>query len=101
MTPELSTSTPQNRPFLHWILFAYAMILGIETGGALFTTRVVFPAWTQSPEAVVQWKPDNIFYMEEGDFFMYASTLTFILSVITLIASWKASPLLRRLSRIA
>src|SRR5688500_12109110 len=39
--------------------------------------------------------------MEECDFFMYASTLTFILSVITLIASWKASPLLRKWSRIA
>ena len=77
------------------------MILGIETGGAIFTTMVVFPAWTASPEVVVQWKPDSAFYIEEGDFFMYASTLTFLLSIVVLIAGWKAIPPLRKWLRIA
>jgi hypothetical protein len=62
---------------------------------------VVFPTWTASPEVVVQWKPDSVFYMEEGDFFMYASTLSFILSIITLIAGWRANPPLRKWIRIA
>lgn len=101
MTTEQSLPTAHPRPFLHRVLFLYAMVLGIETGGAIFTSMVVFPAWTASPEAVVQWKPDSVFYMEEGDFFMYASTLTFILSIITLIAGWNAVQPLRKWLRIA
>jgi hypothetical protein len=36
---------------LYWAIFAFACILGIETGAAIFVTYVVFPVWASSPEA--------------------------------------------------
>jgi len=99
---ELSTINSW-RPgkLLHRLLFAYAAVLGIETGAAAFVTVVVFPLWTASPEAVIKWTPESPFYLEEGDLFMYTSPLTFILCVGTLIAGWKAIPPLRFWLRLA
>ena len=101
MSQPVSDLTWAPRPFLHWALFAYTFILGIETGAAGFVTKVVFPLWASSPEAVINWRPDSPYYLEEGDFFMYASPLTLILAVTTLIAGWKSAPPLRKWLMIA
>src|SRR5688500_8182709 len=98
---EQSTIAWRPGKFLHRVLFAYAFILGLETGAAAFVTRVVFPLWASSPEAVTSWKPDSPFYLEEGDFFMFASPLTMLLAIITLIAGWKAPPPIRFWIRLA
>ena len=78
------------------MLFAFAFILGIETGAASFVSVVVFPVWASSPEAARGWLPDMPYILEEGDFFMYASSLSMLVSVITLIAGWRAPAPLRK-----
>jgi len=88
------------KPFLHCLIFAFTALLGIESGAAAFVAVVVFPIWTASPEAVIGFAPDAPYYLEEGDFFMFTSPLTFLLSVITLIAGWRATPPLRMWLRI-
>jgi hypothetical protein len=75
----------------HYILFAYVIMLGIETGAGLFTSVVVFPVWTASPEVVTQWKPSMPYFMEEGTFFMFASPTTTTLAVAVLIMSRRLS----------
>ena len=69
----------------HWILFAYVVATGIETGAALFASVVVFPVWTASPEVVITWKPEMPYYMQEGDFFMFASSMTIVLALAVVI----------------
>ena len=69
----------------HWILFAYVLAIGIETGAGLFASVVVFPVWTASPEVVVTWKPAMPYYIEEGDFFMFSSSATLILALAVVI----------------
>ena len=68
------------------ILFAFAMALALETGAGLFTSVVVYPVWTASPEIVATWKPTLPYFMQEGDFFMYMSSTTMLLSLVTTIA---------------
>jgi hypothetical protein len=69
----------------HYLLFAYVVVLGLEVGAGLFTSVVVFPVWTASPEIVIGWKPANPYFMEEGNFFMFASTTTTLLAIALLI----------------
>lgn len=71
----------------HWILFAYVIALGIETGAGLFTSVVVFPVWTASPEIVISWKPTLPYFMQEGNFFMFSSSTTMILALAVVIVS--------------
>src|SRR5687767_10087255 len=70
------------------ILFAYAVAIGLETGAGLFTSMVVFPRWTASPEAVIGWRPDMPYFMQEGDFFMFSISATTLLALaICIVAS--------------
>jgi hypothetical protein len=71
----------------HYVLFAYVVVLGIEVGAGLFTSVVVFPVWTASPEVVIGWKPTMPYFMEEGNFFMFASPTTTVLAVSVLVMS--------------
>lgn len=71
------------------IMFAYVVALGIETGAALFTSVVVFPTWAASPEAVIGWKPTMPYFMEEGRFFMIASSTTMILALAVAVVSMR------------
>ena len=72
---------------LHFLVFAYVVVLGIETGAALFTSVVVFPVWAASPEAVTGWKPTMPYYMQEGDFFMFVSSATMLLALAVVVAN--------------
>lgn len=91
----------QLKPFLKWMLFIYAFILGIETGAASFVTVVVFPLWASSPGAATGWLPSLPCYLEEGDFFMFASTGTMLAALLTFIAGLRAPVHLRKWILIA
>jgi hypothetical protein len=71
----------------HYILFAYVIVLSLEVGAGLFTSVVVFPVWTASPEIVIGWKPGMPYFMEEGGFFMFSSSATTILAIAVLATS--------------
>ena len=102
MTEQLHPGgSGKHRPFLHWILFAFAALIGIEAGAGAFTTIVVFPLWAASPEAAIGWRPDMPYYLEEGDFFMIATPLVTLSAIVTLIAGWRAAPPLRLWLKIA
>lgn len=90
------SSLPSVSPALRIILFCFTFILGIESGAASFVMVVVLPVWASSAEAARGWLPDMPYILEEGDFFMYASTSTMLLSIITLIASWRAPAHIRK-----
>jgi hypothetical protein len=66
------------------LLFAYAATLGLETGAGLFTSMAVFPVWTASPEIVIGWKPSMPYFVQEGNFFMFSSSATTLLSIAVL-----------------
>jgi hypothetical protein len=83
----------------HYTLFAYVVVLGMETGAGLFTSLVVFPVWTASPEVVVGWKPSNPYFMEEGNFFMFISPTTTLLAIAVLILSRRLPPNVRPWAR--
>jgi hypothetical protein len=67
---------------LRWILFAFVVAIGIETGAGLFTSVVVFPTWAASPEVVIGWKPTMPYFMEEGWFFQFSSSITTLLALV-------------------
>jgi hypothetical protein len=69
----------------HFIVFAYAVAIGIETGAGLFTSMAVFPVWTASPEIVIGWQRTMPYFVEEGRFFMFGSTTTTLLALAVLL----------------
>jgi len=89
------------RTFLHGMLFLFAAAIGIEAGAGLFTTVVVFPVWAGSPEAATGFRPGVPYYLEEGDFFMFSSSLAALASIVTLVAGWRAPAPLGRWLRMA
>ena len=91
-----TATTPGINPFLRVMLFIFAFIVGIETGAASFVSKVVYPLWASSVERARGWLPSLPCHLEEGDFFMYASSLTMLTSIITLIAGWRAPQPLRK-----
>src|SRR5687767_3258296 len=102
MANELTqTNNAAPRGFLYWSLFAFTALIGIELGAAAFVTVVVFPLWASSPEAATGWTKDLPYYLEEGDFFMFASPSVMLFALITLIAAWRARPSLRFWIRMA
>src|SRR5690349_9443336 len=80
------------------ILFAYVVVLGLETGAGLFTSMAVFPVWTASPEIVIGWKPSMPYYVQEGNFFMFSSSATTLLAIAVLVVNKKLAPESRRLA---
>jgi hypothetical protein len=102
MTEQINPVGSQSpRRFLHWILLAFTFFVGIEAGAGSFVTIVVFPLWAASPEAAIGWRPDIPYYLEEGDFFMFSSSITMLTAIITLIAGWRAAPPLRLWVRVS
>lgn len=96
MTPQLHPGgSVKHSWFVHWTLFIFTVLIGIEAGAGAFVTIVVFPLWAASPEAAIGWKPEIPYYLEEGDFFMYSSSLATLGAIVTLIAGWRTSPPLR------
>lgn len=93
--------SPQVTPFLRLMLFVFAFIAGIETGAASFVTVVVFPLWASSAEAAAGWVAGMPYHLEEGDFFMFASPLTMLAAIITLLAGWRAPARVRNWLLIA
>jgi hypothetical protein len=84
-------------PVVLWLSFAFAVGLGVNVGGALLATTVIFPAWSASPEAAAAWTGA----VDETRFFVAVSPLVLILAVATLLASWRAAPEARPWMRVA
>lgn len=101
MNKSGSTSPSPLRPVQFWLLAAYTALLGIETGAGLFATAAVFSVWAGSTEAAAAWVTSSPIYIEEGDFFMFASPSTFLLALANLIALWRAAPPVRKWLRIS
>jgi hypothetical protein len=73
------------------LLLAFAALLGLNMGAALFSSVVVFPVWSGSPEAAVGWQR----VVDEGRFFVVISPLALVLAVATLLVSGRVDRTLR------
>jgi hypothetical protein len=81
--PDHAGDTPRRRAFARCILLAFAGILGLNIGAALFATVVIFPVWSASPEAAAAWQR----VVDESRFFMVVSPLVLVLALGSLVAS--------------
>jgi hypothetical protein len=77
------TGTTSRRGSARWLLLAFAGFLGLNIGAALFATAVIFPVWSASPEAAVNWQR----VVDEARFFVVVSPLVLALAVAVLVAS--------------
>jgi hypothetical protein len=82
-TPDAAADAPRHRGFARWLLLAFAGLLGLNIGAALFATVVIFPVWSASPEAAVAWERT----VDEARFFGVVSPLVLVLAIATLVAS--------------
>ena len=79
------------------MIFAFAAVVGINVGGALLASVVIFPVWSVSPEAAAAWNGA----VDEARFFVVVSPLALLLAVVTAIVSWRAEPPLRKWMRLS
>jgi hypothetical protein len=79
------------------LLFAYAALVGINVGGALLASAVVFPAWSASPEAAMAWARP----VDEARFFAVVSPVVLLLAVSVLVTAQFRGTALRRWMRWA
>jgi hypothetical protein len=80
-----------------WTAFAFAFAVGINIGGALLATVVIFPVWSHSQAAAMAWEGR----VDEASFFVVVAPIAMLLAVASFAASWRASPAARRWMRIA
>jgi hypothetical protein len=81
---------------LHVLLFALAMVSGIQVGGALFDSLVNDPVWSASAAAARQWTQ-----VDTSRFYIVFTNLLVLLVIITLVVGWRAQRPLRRWLRLA
>jgi hypothetical protein len=96
-TADHADDTPSHGGFIRWLLLAFAGFLGLNIGAALLATVVIFPVWSASPEAAVEWQR----VVDEARFFVVVSPLVLVLAVATLVASWWVDREVRLWMRIA
>jgi hypothetical protein len=82
---------PDQTNLARWLLLVFAALLGLNMGAALFSSVVVFPVWSGSPEAAVGWQR----VVDEGRFFVVISPLALVLAVATLLVSGRVDRTLR------
>lgn len=81
---------------VHGLLFALAIISGMQVGGALFDSLVNDPVWSASVAAARQWTQ-----VDTSRFYIVFSNLLFLVAIITLVAGWRAQRPLRNWLRLA
>ena len=84
-------------PIIRFVIFAFAAVVGINIGGALLASVVIFPVWSASPEAAAAWNG----VVNEARFFVVVSPLALLLAIVTGIASWWAEAPLRKWMRLS
>ncbi|MDQ3800644.1 MAG: DUF1772 domain-containing protein [Acidobacteriota bacterium] len=90
MSENLSSGGKKVSSLLRRLLFIYAFVLGIYLGGATFETTVLVPMWSASPDAARYFNQNPLSVFNTGNFFFIVAPLSTLLSIVTLIAGWRA-----------
>src|SRR5687768_13112426 len=80
----------------HWLLMAFCLVLGIETGAGIFEALVIVPLWSASAAAARGWGEGAKYLAEGWRFFGVFSRLLLLLTLATLLAGWRSPRPLRR-----
>jgi hypothetical protein len=80
----------------HWLLFALAVVAGIQSGGMLFDTLVNDPVWSDSVEAARTWDEE----IDTGRFYIAFTNGLFLLAIVTLVVGWRSPHPVRRWLRL-
>jgi hypothetical protein len=70
----------------HWLLFALAVVAGVQTGGVLFDTLVNDPVWSDSVAAARGWDED----IDTGRFYIVFTNALLVLAIVTLVVGWRS-----------
>ena len=70
----------------HWLLFALAVVAGIQTGGVIFDTLVNDPVWSDSVVAARAWNED----IDPSRFYIAFTNGVFLLAIVTLVVGWRS-----------
>jgi hypothetical protein len=81
----------------HWLLFALAVVAGIQTGGVLFDTLVNDPVWSESVGAARAWNEE----IDTGKFYIVFTNGLLLLAIVTLAVGWRTPRPVRWWLRIA
>ncbi len=81
----------------HWLLFALAVVAGIQTGGVIFDTLVNDPVWSDSVAAARAWNED----VDPSRFYIAFTNGVFLLAIATLVVGWWSPRPLRGWLRLA
>ncbi len=101
MSENLSSEGQKVSSLFRWLLFIYAFVLGIYLGGAIFESVVIVPMWSASPDAARYFNQNPLSVFNTGNFFFIIAPLSTLLSIVTLIAGWRAAQPVRFWLRLA
>jgi hypothetical protein len=79
-----------------WLLTAFCLILGLETGAGFYEARVVIPLWSTSVEAARNWNVGTIYVVDGAHFFVFFTPLLILSTLATLIVGWRSPQPLRK-----
>src|ERR1051325_9708554 len=79
-----------------WLLTAFCLILGLETGAGFYEARVVIPLWSASVEAARNWNVGTIYVVDGAHFFAFFTPLLLLTTIATLIVGWNAPQPVRK-----
>lgn len=93
--PTLTQWNKRDR-ITRWLLIAFCLVLGLETGAGFYEARVVIPLWSASVEAARNWNVGTIYVVDSAPFFAFFTPLLILTTVATLIVGWKSPQPLRK-----
>jgi Domain of unknown function (DUF1772) len=79
-----------------WLLTAFCLILGLETGAGFYEARVAIPLWSASVEAARGWNVGTIYVVDGAHFFVFFTPLLILSTLATLIIGWRSPQPLRK-----
>jgi hypothetical protein len=81
----------------HWLLFALAVVAGIQTGGVIFDSLVNDPVWSDSVAAARAWNED----VDPSRFYIAFTNGVLLLAIATLVVGWRSPRPVRGWLRLA
>ncbi|CAA9528403.1 MAG: hypothetical protein AVDCRST_MAG05-4186 [uncultured Rubrobacteraceae bacterium] len=81
----------------HWLLFALAVVAGIQTGGVIFDSLVNDPVWSDSVAAARAWNED----IDPSRFYIVFTNGVLLLAIVTLGVGWRSPRPVRGWLRLA